>query len=149
MKHELLRVFLADDDEDDCMLFEDALQDIDQKIELIISRDGVELMNTLQEKVPPPPHVLFLDLNMPRKNGFECLKEIKLHGEYKNIPIVVLSTSNENEHIQRTFEDGANLYARKPGNFLLLKKLIEHVLTIDWKEHSPKHLNQFLLTQSE
>ena len=145
MKNEKIRVFLADDDEDDCLLFQDALQDVDKNIELIVSRDGVELMKVLKEKVPPPPRVLFLDLNMPRKNGFECLKEMKSNAKFKDIPIVVFSTSGDSEHIKKTFEEGANHYARKPGNFVLLRKLIEYILSIDWLEDSPKHFDKFLL----
>jgi CheY-like chemotaxis protein len=145
MKNEPIRIFLADDDEDDRILFQDALQDIDRNIELIVSRDGVELMNTLQEKVPPPPHVLFLDLNMPRKNGLECLQEMKRNGEYRSIPVVVFSTSGDEEHIKKTFEAGANHYARKPGSFTVLKVLIEQVLAINWLEDSPKQFDNFLL----
>ncbi len=145
MTKEYMRIFLADDDEDDCMLFQEALNDIGRKVELTVSRDGEELMHTFDEKVPPPPNVLFLDLNMPRKSGFECLKEMRQSEKLKNIPVVVFSTSADKDHIKKTFHDGANHYARKPGNFVDLKKLIEHVLAINWTEVSPPQFENFLL----
>ena len=69
-------IFLADDDADDCMLFEDALREVSTSTELTTANDGVELINLMETTVPPPPDVIFLDLNMPRKNGFECLELI-------------------------------------------------------------------------
>jgi CheY-like chemotaxis protein len=145
MTKDFIRVFLADDDEDDCMLFQEALNDMDRKVELTVSRDGEELMNTFDEKVPPPPNVLFLDLNMPRKSGFECLKEMRKSDKLKDIPVVVFSTSADNDHIKKTFHDGANYYARKPGNFVELKKLIEQVLAINWADGSSRQFENFLL----
>jgi CheY-like chemotaxis protein len=140
----LARIFLADDDEDDCILFQDALNEIGRKNELVISKDGVELMNTLNEKVPPPPQVLFLDLNMPRKSGFECLKEIKEEEKFKDIPVVVFSTSRDKSYMDKTFQDGANFYALKPASFEELKKLIEEVLSIDFI-NSPRTLDTYLI----
>ncbi len=140
-----IRVYLADDDEDDCMLFQEALGEVNSKIDLTVSRDGEELMKTFEEKVPPPPQVLFLDLNMPRKSGLECLKEMKQNEKLKNIPVVVFSTSADAEYIEKTFHGGANYYARKPGTFILLKKLIERVMSIDWANESSPKFEKFLL----
>jgi CheY-like chemotaxis protein len=140
----LTRIFLADDDEDDCILFQDALNEIGRKTELVISKDGVELMNTLNEMVPPPPQVLFLDLNMPRKSGFECLKEMKEGEKFKDIPVVVFSTSRDKSYIDKTFQDGANFYALKPSSFAALKQLIEQVLNINFND-SPRALDTYLI----
>src|SRR6188768_4068261 len=111
MTKDLKRIYLADDDDDDCMLFQDALNEMNFKIELTVSKDGEELMKTFEESVPPPPHVLFLDLNMPRKSGFECLREMKQNVKLKDIPVVIFSTSGDQGNIQRTFHEGANYYA--------------------------------------
>lgn len=146
MTKELRRIFLADDDEDDCMLFQDALNEMNFKIELTVSMDGEELMKTFEDKVPPPPHVLFLDLNMPRKSGFECLREMKQSAKLKNIPVVIFSTSGDQGNIQRTFHEGASYYVRKPGTFEMLKQLIEKVLSIDWTDDNiPRQLEKFVL----
>ena len=146
MSIEPIRVYLADDDEDDCILFQEALAEVNDKIDLVISRDGEELMETLEENVPPPPLVLFLDLNMPRKSGLECLKEMKQNEKFKNIPIVIFSTSADSGYIEKTFDHGANYYARKPGTFIFLKKLIEKVTSIDWaNEPRPQVFEKFFL----
>src|SRR5690349_18876286 len=134
MTKEFRRIYLADDDDDDCMLFQDALTEINYAFELTVSKDGEELMKTFEDNVPPPPHVLFLDLNMPRKSGFECLKEMKQNVKLKNIPVVIFSTSGDQEYIERTFHEGANYYVRKPGRFETLKHLIEKVLSINWAD---------------
>jgi CheY-like chemotaxis protein len=146
MSTEPIRVYLADDDEDDCSLFQEALTEVNDKIDLVISRDGEELMETLDEKVPPPPLVLFLDLNMPRKSGLECLKEMKQNDKFKNIPVVIFSTSADADYVEKTFGHGANYYARKPGTFIILKKLIEKVMSIDWaNEQRPQLFDKFFL----
>lgn len=93
--------------------------------------DGVELMNVLDESVPPPPDVIFLDLNMPRKNGFECLKEIRQTAKLREIPVIIFSTSDNAQAIDKTYSLGANFYMQKPRSFALLKKAIETVLSKD------------------
>src|SRR6187551_3744695 len=97
-----IRVYLADDDEDDCILFQEALAEVNDKIDLVISRDGEELMGTLEENVSQPPSVLFLDLNMPRKSGLECLKEMRQNEKFRNIPVVIFSTSADADYIEKT-----------------------------------------------
>ncbi len=124
-------IFLADDDADDCTIFREALREINYTTELTISYDGVELMNTLDETVPPPPFVIFLDLNMPRKDGFESLSEIRQNERYKNIPVVILTTASNPDIIERTFHLGANYFVRKPSTYSKLKDAIHTVLSLD------------------
>lgn len=146
MTKEFRRIYLADDDDDDCMLFQDALSEMNYTFELTVSKDGEELMKTFEDNVPPPPHVLFLDLNMPRKSGFECLREMKQNVKLKNIPVVIFSTSGDQEYIERTFHEGANYYVRKPGRFETLKHLIEKVLSINWADTAVnRQLEKFVL----
>ena len=95
------KIFLAEDDPDDRSFFEDALNALALQTVLVISEDGEELMTALEETVPPQPFVIFLDLNMPRKNGFECLKEIRESDKLKDIPVVVLSTSDHRSEERR------------------------------------------------
>lgn len=129
-------IFLADDDGDDCLLFEDALKELGLKTHLTTANDGLQLMEILDKTVPPPPDVIFLDLNMPCKNGFECLDEIKQSPKLRCIPIVIFSTSAQSDTINRVYQQGANYYICKPGSFPLLKKAIQHVLSINWKENN-------------
>jgi CheY-like chemotaxis protein len=125
-------ILLAEDDADDRMLFAEALQEVNTLSRLTMAKDGVQLMKILEETVPPPPHVIFLDLNMPRKNGIECLAEIRNDRKLKNIPVVVFSTSSQPEIIDEVYHRGANYYISKPSTFPMLKQAIAYVLAIHW-----------------
>ena len=131
-------IFLTDDDTDDCMLFSEALQEIysEKEARLTISNDGVKLMEVLDETVPPPPEVIFLDLNMPRKNGFECLTEIRQTPKLSGIPVIIFSTSSNNDIVDKSYQHGANYYICKPQSYSLLKKTIAYVLSFDGKKLS-------------
>ncbi|MCF0040176.1 response regulator [Dyadobacter fanqingshengii] len=131
-------IFLADDDADDCMLFEDALREVSTSTELTTANDGVELINLMEAAVLPPPDVIFLDLNMPRKNGFECLEQIRRTKAWDDIPVVIFSTSGQEEMVRKVHERGASYFIRKPGSFLKLKQAIKQILDIDWTKHSWK-----------
>ena len=124
-------IFLAEDDVDDLMLFTEALDDIGLQNKLIVSKDGVELMKNLDTKVPPAPRAIFLDLNMPRKNGFECLREIRDDDKLKALPVIILSTSGNSTAVDTTYVLGATAFLRKPPSFALLKKMIETILASD------------------
>lgn len=136
LQNSLKNIFLTDDDSDDCMLFSEALQEIfpNSKTKLTITHDGVKLMQALKDTVPPAPEVIFLDLNMPRKNGFECIEEIRNTDEYKNIPIIIFSTTSNNDIVEKTYQHGANYYICKPQSYSLLKKTIAFVLSLDLKK---------------
>jgi CheY-like chemotaxis protein len=139
-------IFLADDDADDRLFFEDALQQITVPSQLTLSTDGLELMSNLESVVPPPPDVIFLDLNMPRKNGLQCLEEIRSTPTLKSIPVVIFSTTASDEEVSKTYQHGANHYICKPRSFGLLVKAIEKVLTLDmWMKPQPTK-EEFVLT---
>ncbi|MBB4801552.1 CheY-like chemotaxis protein [Flavobacterium nitrogenifigens] len=76
------------------------------------------------------PDVIFLDLNMPRKNGIECLIEIKENEKLKHLPVIIFSTSLDSEIVNNLYQKGASYYIRKPGEFSKLKTVIEKALTI-------------------
>ncbi len=124
-------IFLADDDLDDRLLFQDALKEVNDDVTLTMANDGIQLMDKLKGSMPPPD-VIFLDLNMPLKNGFECLEEIKRTKKFKNIPIVIFSTSAQQETVNKTYEQGATYYVSKPGSFAKLKKVILEILAMEW-----------------
>lgn len=124
-------IFLSDDDTDDCSLFSEALSEVQSEANLTIATDGVRLMQALNDAQALQPEVIFLDLNMPRKNGFECLDEIRKSPKFMNIPIVIFSTSSNADVVDRTFRQGANLYVTKPASYSLLKKTLAFVLSID------------------
>ena len=123
-----LHVLLADDDTDDCNFFNDALEALPISTKLNIVHDGEQLMNYLLEQTGSLPHVLFLDINMPRKNGFECLAEIKDNEKLRDLPVVMFSTSGSQEKINILFKTGADVYIRKPSSFAQLVQVIHHAL---------------------
>ena len=84
----------------------------------------------LNDNLENLPDVLFLDINMPRKNGVECLAEIKKNIKLKDLPVVMFSTTNGWDTINSLFNTGANVYIHKPGDFAQLKQVIQHALPI-------------------
>ena len=132
MKYNLL---LADDDDDDCLFFKEALDCLPLNVNLSVVHDGCELLNYLNNNLKNLPDILFLDLNMPRKNGFECLLEIKLITELQNLPIIIFSTSLDTKIVDSVFEKGAIFYIRKPSDFAQLKKVIYDALLITEKNN--------------
>ena len=125
-----LNILYADDDTDDCIFFKKALGELLLSTNLTTVNDGEQLMQLLTNETNELPDVLFLDLNMPRKNGFECLSEIKQNKKLKDLPLVMLSTSNSKDTISMVFKIGAHVYIHKPGDFAQLKQVIHHALPI-------------------
>lgn len=124
-------LLLADDDEDDCDFFKEALDELLLPTSLVTVNDGVQLMDFLSESgAENLPDILFLDLNMPRKNGLECLTEIKQLEEFKNLPVIIFSTSLDRDIVDLVYGKGAVYYIQKPGEFSKLKKVIGSALNI-------------------
>ncbi|MEE1899341.1 response regulator [Flavobacterium rakeshii] len=133
MLHTHLHIMLADDDEDDRLFFTEAFEEVKIKYTLTTFNDGVSLMNHLLVKENPLPDIIFLDLNMPRKSGMECLKEIRNSERLKNISVAIYSTSSSDHDVEQTFISGANVYIKKPSDFTELKKILSDVIHINWQ----------------
>lgn len=136
MEKDFIHIILADDDEDDRMFFTDAFEELKISTKVQTCNDGVELMNYLNKDDSVLPNVLFLDLNMPMKNGIECLHEIKADKRFDDIIIAIYSTSSSEEHIEETFICGANIYIKKPSDFSELKRVLSYVVTLNWQYHT-------------
>jgi CheY-like chemotaxis protein len=136
MRNEPIQVLLADDDESDRLLFREAFKEIKMSTTVNTVNDGVELLEYLNTENVPLPHILFLDLNMPRKNGLECLREIKKNPDFKDIAIAIFSTSSSPNDIEQTFVQGANIFIRKPNDFEQLKKLLAKAIMMNWQYHT-------------
>ena len=136
MTADYINICLADDDEDDRLFFTDAFDELKINTKVKTFNDGVELMNYLNSEDSILPNVLFLDLNMPKKNGVECLLEIKLNEKFSDIAIAIYSTSSSEEHIEETFVNGANIYIKKPNDFENLKKILSEVVSMNWQYHT-------------
>jgi CheY-like chemotaxis protein len=126
-------ILLADDDEDDRTLFTDALQEIYTGVKLTTAKNGVDLMRLLIAWRGSLPDVIFLDLNMPLKNGFECLDEIKAEDKLRALPVIIISTSTQRETFDLLKEKKASMYIKKPGTYPELKSVIEKTLSVHLK----------------
>lgn len=145
LKH--VNVLLADDDPDDCLFFKEALISTVFTTNLATVPDGEYLMDMLLGGANLMPDVLFLDLNMPRKNGFECLSEIRSSAKLESLPVIVFSTSFEQEVVNLLYQNGATYFIRKPSEFSQFKKIIQQAIMLiaNKKESKPKKEN-FVLT---
>ena len=117
-------LLLAEDDDDDFLLVQEALQESRVLHELYRVKDGEEAMNFLLRRGPyqkpqaaPTPALILLDLNMPRKDGHEVLREIKSNPALRHIPVVILTTSKAEADIVCSYDLGVNSFIRKPGSF--------------------------------
>lgn len=123
-------ILLADDDKDDCLLFKEVLEELHLKTSLTSVHDGEQLMRLLTKKSSDNFDVLFLDLNMPRKNGFECLAEIKRIGNLKSLPVIIISTSYDPMVTDLLYRNGAQHYICKPADFSELRTIIQEALLL-------------------
>jgi len=133
-------ILMADDDEDDRMLTSDALRVSKLANDLTTVNDGEELMDYLHHRgkhappaASPRPSLVLLDLNMPRKDGREVIREMKADPLLRSIPIVVLTTSKAEEDIERSYNLGANSFIVKPVTFDELVQALK-VATEYWFE---------------
>lgn len=133
MQEDYTYVVLADDDEDDRLFFTEAFDELKIKTKVDTYKDGVALMEALNHPDSSLPNILFLDLNMPKKSGFECLVDLKKNKKFKNIAIAIYSTSASEEDIENTFVNGANIYIKKPHDFNHLKRILSEVVTTNWQ----------------
>jgi CheY-like chemotaxis protein len=129
---EPVKVILADDDKDDQEIFHDALTETNIPSDLTTVDNGQELMDHLKDPSVPNPDIIFIDINMPVKNGKQVLAEIKSDQTLKEIPTVMLSTSDNAKDVEDTFNAGANLYVRKPFSFRSLILLLKKIFTLSW-----------------
>ena len=125
-----LNLLLADDDADDCFFFKEALEELPIFAKLTTVHDGVQLMQSLTAKGTLLPDALFLDLNMPRQTGFECLSEIKTIDTLLNLPVIIYSTALNMEVVDLLYQKGAHYYICKAGKFDKLKKVILQAVTL-------------------
>jgi len=134
IKGKPIEILMADDDPEDCMLVKDAWQESRLVNNLNFVEDGEALMDYLFHRgkysdpvSAPTPDLILLDLNMPRKDGREALKEIKSNPELRRIPVVILTTSKEEADILSTYDLGANSFIKKPVTF---ESLVDVVKTL-------------------
>lgn len=135
MKKEKLKIILVDDDEDDRLFFADALQALQMDTDLLEFKNGKDCIQYLESCTDALPNLIFLDLNMPVMNGFECLEFIRKETRLSEIMIAIYSTSSSERDIEDTFSKGANIYIKKPSSFKDLKNSLKQVIKMNWAYH--------------
>jgi CheY-like chemotaxis protein len=129
-------IVLAEDDKDHSILFQVMLKQVDPTKTLSVVHNGEELLEFLSQQIPD---IVFLDLNMPCKNGLDCLKEIRQQESLKDLPVVVYSNSANMNDIHKSYVHRADLYMVKPFDSYHLKHALQSILSMDWRE---KYSNQ-------
>ena len=135
MEKKNLKILLVDDDEDDRLFFADALQGLQMDTELLEFKNGKDCVEHLTQSSDDLPNLIFLDLNMPVMNGFECLEIIRKDVRFSEIMIAIYSTSSSEHDIEATFSKGANIYIKKPSSFKDLKGSLKQVIKMNWAYH--------------
>lgn len=135
-------IWLADDDQDDCELFEDVLKQILPVCRLTVFNNGNDLMESLSPS--NKPEILFLDINMPLKNGMDCLLEIRAQRHFSRLPIVMFSSSREPKFMDSSYGYGANLYYSKPTSFNELIAGLSNLLKMNWDDPYTITSNHFI-----
>lgn len=129
--HSVNSILLAEDDVDDQNIFQLALQEIHSDIFLQFASNGKELLQILETT---KPDLIFLDLEMPYKNGLECLIEIRNSERLKNLPVIVFSSTTRPSNIQTAYEMGAHLFLIKPPIYSDYLSSLKAIFKLNWKE---------------
>jgi CheY-like chemotaxis protein len=124
-----LEIFYAEDNKTERLLFRLALNDIPIKINLSTSENGEEAMTLLSSSGPYMPDLILLDLKMPYKDGIECLEEIRLNKKFDRTPVLIYTTYEQPEYIQKAYELKANLYVQKPFDINMQAVMLRGLLT--------------------
>lgn len=134
-------ILLADDDKDHILLFQRIIKKLYPEIKVSSVTDGEQLIQFLHLN---RTDLVFLDLNMPCKNGYECLQEIRRDILLRDLPIIVYSSSAHLSDIQRSFLHSADFYLVKPFQTDHLKKALEIILAVNWKEDTSLKQHYFI-----
>src|SRR6185436_4785183 len=125
------RIFLAEDDPDDLLIFKEVLLEMDEEIIFEYAVNGQEALESLKSK-SVLPDILFLDLNMPCMNGFEFMYTLKNDVLLSGIPIVIFTGSNNPEDAEKTHQLGANVFLSKPADIALLRDKLQRIINFDF-----------------
>jgi CheY-like chemotaxis protein len=133
---EPLHIIMADDNENDRDFFREALGDIKVKTVVTFVNDGSQLMDHLNSPENRMPHVVFIDLNMPSKDGMECLSEIRKDNKLKDLIVVIYSADAADDKVEEAFIRGANIYIQKPNDLTTMKNSLSQVINLNWQYHT-------------
>ena len=124
------KILLHDNDEDEAYFFEHALKSFPEPIELLCSYNFDQLEKNLEHR----PDVIFMDINIPEKNGFECLRMVRSRAELNKTPVIMYSSTSRHKEVQDAYRQGANLFINKPTMIKNVEDCLRTVLAIDWSD---------------
>jgi CheY-like chemotaxis protein len=125
-------IWLADDDVDDQEIFIEVIEQILPSVPVSIFSNGDALLAAFE--AGKKPDILFLDINMPCRDGLDCLKQIRLNTNNEKLPVIIFSSSVQPKHINDSYTLGASLYYKKPSSFNELIQGLSNLLCMDWKD---------------
>lgn len=128
VNHEMI-ILLADDDLDDAEIFADALNDVDPRVKFFHAENGYGVFEQIKTLGNRTPSIIFLDLNMPEMDGWECLSILKRDPVTKDIPVMIYSTSSYHRDKQNALASGASAFITKPSDYESLRKLMTSLTT--------------------
>jgi CheY-like chemotaxis protein len=136
-------VVLAEDDKDDVLIFELAVERARILINLRHAVDGDELFRLLKESIPD---IIFLDINMPCKDGITCIAEIRQNPEYNHVPVIMYTSYNHSQRVEAAYKNGANFYLLKNESIVELAENLKRIFTVEWKRYMYyPPINQFIV----
>jgi len=139
-------IALADDDADDRDIFMEICDSLDNDIRVLFFENGLQLLDYLVKKNTTLPSTLFLDINMPVKDGFDCLKEIRDERKFNDIRIIIYSTSITTSDVNKSRRLGADRFLQKPSDFYKLVQVVKDILDIDWEnQYNSSSQSNFLV----
>lgn len=139
-------IMLADDDDDDCLIFKDVVMEMYPGVTITRAINGKQLLEILQADNSKLADIIFLDVNMPVKTGFEALAEIRSMDKLSRIPVIMFSTSAQTRALEKAFELGAHYFVQKPASADKLKNILQKLLTTDWSGTPQATRQDFLLS---
>jgi CheY-like chemotaxis protein len=127
------QILVVDDNDGDVFFIWETLKDSSLRCSLSVATDGVEAMNFLRRRgkfaAAPRPDLVLMDVNMPRMNGFEVLKEMKQDADLRSIPVIILSGSNADEDVRRAYDLHASCYVNKPSDLDGMVAVVQGIAT--------------------
>jgi CheY-like chemotaxis protein len=136
-------VVLAEDDKDDVLIFELAIEKARILINLRHAIDGDKLFLLLKEAIPD---IIFLDINMPCKDGVTCISEIRQNPEYNHVPVIMYTSYNHSQKVEAAYKNGANFYLLKTESIVDLAENLKRIFTVEWKRYMYyPPINQFIV----
>jgi CheY-like chemotaxis protein len=138
----MLKILLIDDDHEEYELISLALESLKVNAEIIHAPHCVDVHETIAKN---KPDILLLDINMPYMNGMECLKTVRSDRKFRELPVIIYSTSSSPTEIENAFKNKANLYLVKPSSFEVLISSLKRVLSVNWKLQAHFPPEKFLI----